>query len=83
MEWYINTLIAFCSYLLGMAFAGSFLGRKWMGSADVYLHKLFKKEVTISKYLVWKHFYCIDNPPKPLSLTKPVTLREFILAKLF
>ncbi len=82
MEWYINTLIAICSYLLGMAFAGSFIGRKWMGSVDVYLHKLLKKEVTMSKYLVWKHFYCIDAPPKPRSLVKPVKLREILLAKL-
>jgi len=82
MEWYINTLIAICSYLLGMAFAGSFLGRKWMGTVDVFLHKLFKKEVTMSKYLVWKHFYCIDDPPKPPSLVKPVKWSEILLAKL-
>ena len=82
MESYINTLIAVCSYLLGMAFAGSFIGRKWMGSVDVYLHKLLKKDVTMSKYLVWKHFYCIDDPPKPRSLVKPVKLREILLAKL-
>jgi hypothetical protein len=82
LEWYINTLIAIGSYLLGMAFAGSFIGRKWMGSVDVYLHKLLKKEVTMSKYLVWKHFYCIADPPKPRSLVKPVKWREIILAKL-
>ncbi len=82
MEWYINILIAIGSYLLGMAFAGSFIGRKWMGTVDVFLHKLLKKEVTMSKYLVWKHFYCIDDPPKPLSLVKPVKLSEIILAKL-
>ena len=78
----MNTLIAIGSYLLGMAFAGSFIGRKWMGSVDVYLHKLLKKDVTMSKYLVWKHFYCIDDPPKPRSLVKPVKLREILLAKL-
>ena len=82
MEWYVNILIAIGSYLLGMAFAGSFIGRKWMGTVDVFLHKLLKKEVTMSKYLVWKHFYCIDDPPKPRSLVKPVKLREIILAKL-
>ena len=82
MEWYVNTLIAIGSYLLGMAFAGSFIGRKWMGTVDICLHKLFKKEVTMSKYLVWKHFYCIDNPPKPRSLVKPVKLSEIILAML-
>ena len=78
----MNTLIAIGSYLLGMAFAGSFIGRKWMGSVDVYLHKLLKKEVTMSKYLVWKHFYCINDPPKPRSLVKPVKWREILLAKL-
>jgi len=82
LEWYVNILIAIGSYLLGMAFAGSFIGRKWMGTVDVFLHKLLKKEVTMSKYLVWKHFYCIDDPPKPRSLVKPVKLREIILAKL-
>jgi len=82
LEWYINTLIAIGSYLLGMAFAGSFIGRKWMGSVDVYLHKLLKKEVTMSKYLVWKHFYCIDDPPKPKSIVNPSKLTEMILAKL-
>jgi hypothetical protein len=82
LEWYINTLIAIGSYLLGMAFAGSFIGRKWMGTVDVNLHKLFKKEVTMSKYLVWKHFYCINDPPKPRSLLKPVKLSEILLAKL-
>ena len=39
--------MAVCGYLLGMAFAGSFLGRKWMGSVDVALHKVLKREVTI------------------------------------
>ena len=78
----MNTLIAIGSYLLGMAFAGSFIGRKWMGSVDVYLHKLLKKDVTMSKYLVWKHFYCINDPPKPRSLVKPVKWREILLAKL-
>jgi len=82
MEWYFNTLIAIGSYLLGMAFAGSFIGRKWMGTVDVSLHRLFKKEVTMSKYLVWKHFYCIDDPPKPRGLVKPVKLSEILLAKL-
>jgi len=82
LEWYLNTLIAIGSYLLGMAFAGSFIGRKWMGTVDVLLHKLFKKEVTMSKYLVWKHFYCIDDPPKPPRIKKPVKLREILLAKL-
>ncbi len=82
MEWWISFAFAICSYLLGMAFAGSFIGRKWMGTVDVFLHKLFKKEVTTSKYLVWKHFYCIDDPPKPPSLMKPVKWSEILLAKL-
>jgi hypothetical protein len=36
----------------------------------------------MSKYLVWKHFYCIDDPPKPRSLVKPVKWSEILLAKL-
>jgi len=55
MDWWINIGIAIISYLLGMAFAGSFLGRKWMGTVDVFLHKVFKREVTASKYLYLKH----------------------------
>jgi len=82
MDWWINVGIAVCSYLLGMAFAGSFLGRKWMGTVDVFLHKVFKKEVTTSKYLVWKHFYCLDDPPKPPSMKNPRKLTEILLAKL-
>jgi hypothetical protein len=82
MEWWLSAGIAVVSYLLGMAFAGSFLGRKWMGTVDVFLHRVFKREVTTSKYLVWKHFYCLDDPPKPKSLKYPSKLTEMILAKL-
>ena len=82
MNWWLNVLIAVVSYLLGMAFAGSFLGRAWMGTVDVFLHKMFKREVTIGKYLYWKHFCCLNNPPKPKSLKYPNKLTEFVLAKL-
>jgi hypothetical protein len=82
MEWYINTIIAVCSYLLGMAFAGSFLGRKWMGTVDLFLHDIFKREVTIGKYLYWKHFCNIKNPPKPPSLKNPIRWRDMVLAKI-
>jgi len=82
MEWWISVPMAIGGYLLGMAFAGSFIGRKWMGTVDVFLHKLFKKEVTTSKYLVWKHFYCIDDPPKPRNLVYPNKLVDIVLSKL-
>ena len=82
MEWWINAFMAVCGYLLGMAFAGSFLGRKWMGSVDVALHKVFKREVTIGKYLYWKHFCNIKEPPRPPSIDKPVKISEMILAML-
>ena len=82
MDWWINIVIAVCSYLLGMAFAGSFLGRKWMGTVDIFLHRIFNREVTTSKYLIWKHFYCIENPPKPKSIVNPSKLTEMILAKI-
>ena len=82
MDWWINVLIAVCSYLLGMAFAGSFLGRKWMGTVDIFLHRILNRKVTTSKYLIWKHFYCIDDPPKPKSIVNPSKLTEMILAKL-
>ncbi len=38
MEWWLSGLFAVATYLVGMAFAGSFLGRKWMGTVDVFLH---------------------------------------------
>ena len=61
MDWWMNAIIAVCGYLLGMAFAGSFLGRKWMGTVDVALHRLLKREVTTGKYLYWKHFCGISE----------------------
>jgi hypothetical protein len=82
MEWSVSVLMAVGGYLLGIAFAGSFIGRKWMGTVDVFLHKVFKKEVTTSKYLVWKHFYCIDDPPKPKNLVYPNKLVDIVLSKL-
>lgn len=51
-------------FLLGMAFAGSFLGRKYMGYADILLHKLFRKKVGLVKYLYWRYF--CDIPERHL-----------------
>jgi hypothetical protein len=82
MEWWINTLIAVAAYLMGMAFAGSFLGRKWMGTVDVALHRLLKREVTVGKYVYWKHFCNMDHPPMPRSLRRPDRLRDVLLSKL-
>ena len=82
MEWSMNLLIAICGYLLGIAFAGSFIGRMWMGTVDIYLHKVFKREVTVGKYLYWKYYCTIENPPKPPNMKNPVKLSEIILAKL-
>lgn len=82
MDWWINIGIAIVSYLLGMAFAGSFLGRKWMGTVDVFLHKIFNRKITASKYLYWKHFCGLNNPPKPPNLKSPRKFTEMILAKL-
>lgn len=81
MEWWIQAAIAVVGYLLGMAFAGSFLGRKWMGTVDIALHKLFKIKITTSKYLYWKHFCGMDNPPRPKNLKNPMNLTEKILSR--
>ena len=75
-------MIAVCGYLLGMAFAGSFLGRRWMGTVDISLHKLFKIKVTTGKYLYWKHFCGINNPPRPPNLKKPSKLSDIFLSRL-
>lgn len=81
MEWWMNSILAIGGYLIGMAFAGSFLGRKWMGTVDVFLHKTLNREITIGKYLYWKHFCNITNPPKPPKMKKPDTLIESFIAK--
>jgi hypothetical protein len=80
-EWWMSIAITILAYLLGMAFAGSFLGRKWMGAVDIFLHKVFRREVTIGKYLYWKHFCNINAPPKPLCLVKPKNFTERFLLK--
>jgi hypothetical protein len=53
-----------------------------MGTVDVALHRLFKREVTTGKYLYWKHFCNIKYPPKPANLRYPNKLRDVILSKL-
>jgi hypothetical protein len=78
-----NIVLAVCTYLLGMAFAGSFLGRRWMGTVDVFLHKTFKLEVTIGKYLYWKHFCNIPNPPKPKNMERPKGITGMLFTKFF
>lgn len=82
MEWWVNVLVAVGGYLLGMAFAGSFIGRKWMGSVDIALHRLLKRKVTMGKYLYWKHFCGIGSPPRPENLVKPRTLTDRILCRI-
>jgi len=74
-------LLAIATYLLGMAFAGSFLGRAWMGNVDVFLHKMLKMEVTVGKYFYWKYFCNIRDPPKPKNLEKPKNLTDQLFCK--
>lgn len=81
MEWWIQAVVAVIGYLLGMAFAGSFLGRKWMGIVDVSFHKLFNRKITASKYLYWKHFCGLENPPMPENLKNPRSLTDRILSR--
>lgn len=76
-----NIVLSICIYLLGMGFAGSFLGRRWMGTVDVFLHRTFKLEVTIGKYLYWKHFCNIPNPPKPKNMQQPTGLAGMLFAR--
>jgi hypothetical protein len=74
-------ILAIATYLLGMAFAGSFLGRAWMGNVDVFLHKVLKMDVTVGKYFYWKYFCNINNPPKPKNLEQPRGLTEQLFCK--
>lgn len=82
MDLWVQAAVAVVGYLLGMAFAGSFLGRKWMGTVDIALHKLFRRKVTTGKYLYWKHFCGIGNPPRPENLRNPDGLMDRILSRL-
>jgi hypothetical protein len=77
----LNIGLAIVAYLLGMAFAGSFLGRRWMGAVDVWMHRTFNLDVTIGKYVYWKHFCNISNPPKPPSLSKPKGLADMLFCR--
>ena len=77
----LQFLITFATYLMTMAFAGSFLGRAWMGNVDVLLHKILKIEVTAGKYVYWKYFCNVTNPPKPANLEKPKNLTDQLFCK--
>ena len=81
VETILGFLAAFSTYLLTMAFAGSFLGRAWMGNVDVFLHKVLKIEVTVGKYFYWKYFCNVANPPKPANLEKPKNLTDQLFNK--
>ena len=72
-------LIMAAAYLLGVAFAGSFIGRKWMGTVDIFLHRLFKIEVTMRQYFYWKYITGIADPPKPKSFEKMKGVEKFFL----
>jgi hypothetical protein len=67
MEW-TQIAIPVIAYLLGMAFAGSFLGRKWMGVADIALHRLLRRKITIAQYFYWRYILGISKPPQPASI---------------
>ena len=77
----LQFFITFSTYLLTMAFAGSLLGRTWMGSVDIFLHKLLKIDVTVGKYVYWKYFCTIADPPKPVHLEKPKNLTDQLFCK--
>lgn len=70
LEFLLSLVYIVVGYLLGMAFAGSFLGRKYMGLVDITLHKIFRRRVTIAQYLYWRYFCGIENPPKPKNLKR-------------
>jgi len=71
--WLAQVVLA---YLLGMAFAGSFIGRKYMGIIDIALHKLFKRKISVSQYVYWKYFCGIKNCPEPEALKKVGAILE-------
>lgn len=74
-----NLLFIIVLYLIGMAFAGSFIGRRWMGSVDIFLHKLLKRKITLNQYLYWKYFTGINDPPKPTEIKKRKGVSKILL----
>ncbi|MBS7609312.1 hypothetical protein KEJ36_00865 [Candidatus Bathyarchaeota archaeon] len=66
---YLSIALTVLAYLLGLAFAGSFLGRRFMGYSDIYLHRLFRRRVTWTHYLYWRYFCGI--PERRLRAFKP------------
>ena len=67
------------AYLLGMAFAGSFLGRRWMGTIDIFLHRLFRIEITMRQYFYWKYIMGIADPPKPKVFKQAQGMEKILL----
>jgi len=67
------------AYLLGMAFAGSFLGRRWMGTVDIFLHRLFRIEITMRQYFYWRYVMGIANPPKPKAFKRAEGMEKILL----
>lgn len=68
------------AYLLGVAFAGSFLGRRWMGTVDIFLHRIFKIEITARQYFYWKYITGIADPPKPKTFKTVKGLEKLFLS---
>lgn len=79
MDLLFQAALTVAAYLLGVAFAGSFIGRKWMGTFDIFLHKLFRRKVTVAQYLYWKYFAGIENPPKPKKMEEANWLEKLAL----
>lgn len=52
-----------------------------MGTVDVFLHKVLKLEITIGKYLYWKHFCNVPNPPKPPKFEQNTGLSGMLFSK--
>lgn len=68
------------AYLLGVAFAGSFLGRRWMGTVDIFLHRIFKIKITARQYFYWKYITGVADPPKPKAFKKVKGLEKLFLS---
>jgi len=73
-----NFLIPVIVYLCGLAFAGSFIGRRYMGLVDIALCRLFRQKVTTTRYLYWKFVCGIEKPPQPENLKKMNRVIKFI-----
>jgi hypothetical protein len=39
-----------------------------MGTADIALHRLLRRKITVAQYFYWRYILGISKPPQPASI---------------